>query len=231
MEKIYGYKEKDVIGLAEFIFNKGTLSLSSVFERYSAQSGKAKGTVRNLYYALAKHSQTDEDFCAKYLGGKPLSVSKIVEFDKGEEKKLVKKILAAKSQGRSARSAIMELAGGDGKIALRYQNKYRNAVKNKPELIEKINCELKEEGFTLNEQQKPIREYISDIQFNKLKGEINNLVSRIALKTKKENEFLKERIAVLERENLKLYSLLYGENKSVQAIKYFRTGGSENIIN
>ena len=231
MEKIYGYKEKDVIGLAQFIKNKGASSLSTVFEKYSAQSGKAKGTVRNLYYALAKHSQTDSQFCAEYLGGKPLSVSKIVEFDKGEEKELVKSVLKAKSQGKSCRSAIMELSSGDGKIALRYQNKYRNAVKNKPELIQKINLELKEEGFTLNEQQKPIREYISDIQFNKLKGEINNLVSRIALKTKRENEFLKERITVLERENLKLYSLLYGENKSIQAIKYFRTGGSENVIN
>ena len=231
MEKIYGYKEKDVIGLAEFIKNRGTRSLSAVFEKYGAQTGKAKGTVRNLYYALAKYSHKDEEFCKRYLNGKPITVSKIVEFNEREEKELVKKILTAKSLGKSCRSAIMELSGGDGKVALRYQNKFRNAVKNKPELIKEISCELKEQGYNVSERQKPIKEYISDTQFNRLKGEINNLVARIALKTKKENEYLKERVTVLERENLKLYSLLYGENKTELAIKYFRTGGGENAIN
>ena len=72
---------------------------------------------------------------------------------------------------------------------------------------------------------------ISPAQFEKLKGEINGLVSRIALKTKKENEFLKERIAVLEKENLKLYNLLYGSATPENALKYFRRGGEQNILN
>ena len=81
MEKIYGYKEKDVLGLAEFIKNRGNASLSSVFEKYGLASGKAKGTVRNLYYALAKFSSENQEFCDKYLDGKPLKVSKIIEFN------------------------------------------------------------------------------------------------------------------------------------------------------
>jgi hypothetical protein len=66
MEKIYGYKEKDVFALANFIKEKGELPLSTLFERFGAINGKAKGTVRNLYYALAKKSNADKEFCQKY---------------------------------------------------------------------------------------------------------------------------------------------------------------------
>ncbi len=231
MEKIYGYKEKDVIGLAEFLMDKGNASLSSVFEKYGAKFGKAKGTVRNLYYALAKRSNQDEDFCAKYLGGKPLSVNKIVEFNQSEERELIKKVLLYKSQGRSCRSAIMELSNGDGKLALRLQNKYRNAVKNKPELIKSLLNELKCEGVVLGQINKPIVEYISDAQFEKIKTEINNLVDKISSKTKKENQYLKERIDFLERDNLRLNNLLYAHNGSNHAVKFFRSGGGENALN
>ena len=230
MEKIYGYKEKDVLGLAEFIRDKGNASLSSVFEKYGAKYGKAKGTVRNLYYALAKRSKSDQEFCAKYLSGKPLAVSKIVEFNSQEEHDLVKEVLRQKSDGKSCRSIIMELSNGDGKTALRLQNKYRNAVKNKPELIKSVLKELNSEGIVCI-IDKPVRDYISDVQFDRVKSEINNLVDKISAKTKKENDNLKERISFLERENLKLYNLLYSQNGQNNAIKFFRGGSGENALN
>jgi hypothetical protein len=135
MEKIYGYKEKDVLGLAQFIKNRGNASLSSVFEKYGLASGKAKGTVRNLYYALAKVSRQDDEFCKKYLNGKSLSVNQIVEFSSDEEQSLIDSILLERAQGKSVRSIIMNMANGDSRLALRYQNKYRNALKNKPNRI------------------------------------------------------------------------------------------------
>ena len=232
MKEMYGYKEKDVIGLAQALRARGNASLSKVFATYGEMNGKAKGTVRNLYYALAKVSRTDKEFCDKYLDGKPLSVGKIVEFRECEEKALIKKILLAQWEGRSVRGSIMELTDGDAKKALRYQNKFRNAIKHKPELIDEIVKELRAEGkdVTVNKTEK-VSDMISSAQFEKLKGEINGLVSRIALKTKKENEFLKERIAVLEKENLKLYNLLYGSATPENALKYFRRGGEQNILN
>ena len=93
MEKMYGFKEKDVIGLAELIKNRGEKTLTEVFNEYSLINGKAKGTVRNLYYALAKKSATDKEFCQKYLDGKPLEVSQIVQFDGEQERDLIRKIL------------------------------------------------------------------------------------------------------------------------------------------
>ena len=124
MEKLYGYKTSDVIALAEFIRKRENQSLSLIFEKFGEKYGKAKGTVRNLYYALAKKSNEDQAFCAKYLNGKPILVSKIIGFDGVEEKELIEKIVLEKSKGRSVRSIIMSLADGDAKIALRYQNKY-----------------------------------------------------------------------------------------------------------
>ena len=160
-------------------------------------SKKAKGTVRNLYYALAKLSKENPEFTKEYLGGKSLSVNKIVEFSECEERQLVKKILIAKSNGKSVRSEIMHLAGGDGKIALRLQNKYRNAVKNSPELIESIKKELLLSGIVLKNSASSSKNYaLPDGQFERLKTEINNLVAKISVKTQRENEFLKERIAI-----------------------------------
>lgn len=233
MNKIYGYKEQDVLGLAEFLRERKTRSLAQVFELYSIKSGKAKGTVRNLYYALAKLSRTDAEFCQKYLDGKPLCVSKIQNFSDKEERLLVKTILLGQRDGRSARGVIMELAKGDGKIALRYQNKFRNAVKNKPKMIAEIVSELKikDKSMPENVVQSEIPAFISEAQFSRIKNEINGLVGRIALKTKRENQRLKERVEILERENLRLSTLLYSDGKKPKTIGFFGLNKGEGMIN
>ena len=232
MDKIYGYREKDIIGLAQFLKDRSGNSLSKIFEQYGAENSKAKGTVRNLYYAVAKRSVTDQEFCQKYLDGKPLSVGKIIEFAPDEEKELIKKVILAKADGKSARSAIMEISGGDAKIALRYQNKYRNALKNKQHLINEVVEELNSSGQQVSN---PLRrtefDYVSEENFVKLKSEINNLIARIAIKEKRENEFLKEKIILLEKENLRLSNALYGKRDLSASVNFFRRGGEQNILN
>ena len=230
MEKIYGYKEKDVKGLAEFIKNRGAKSLSSVFEDYGDYSGKAKGTVRNLYYAIAKRSAEDGEFCSEFFGGKPLKVSKITGFDEKEERTLIKKILTAKEQGKSVRSIIMELADGDGKLALRYQNKFRGAIKNKPRLVAEVVEEMKRDGIkvtalTLADRASSI---VPDQTLNKLKREVDLLIDKIALKTRKENQLLKDRVSALERENARLISLI---QTTSSAEKFFKNRETKEYIN
>lgn len=233
MDKIYGYKTNDIIRLAEFLKDRGNSSLTSTFSAYGKLYGKAKGTVRNLYYALAKRSNEDSEFCNKYLQGTPIKVSKVVEFDKDEEKELIKQILLAKKSGRSVRSAIMEMASGDGKLALRYQNKFRNALKNDANLVSQVIEELKQNGQEVNvsfpKEKSDVIE-LDVVQVKKLKTEINNLVGKIALKVRKENQFLKDRIVALERENLKLLKLLYGENKSMSVRKFFGSNTKEETF-
>ncbi len=232
MEKIYGYKEKDVIGLAEFLKDRGAEPLSSIFTKYALINGKAKGTVRNLYYAVAKRSKVDKEFCDKYLGGKPLQINDIAEFDADEEKKLVKQILVERQSGKSVRSVIMRLSNGDAKLALRYQNKFRNLIKNKPDFISEIVSEIKAEGKgeLSIEINKPNKSFITEQQFNRLKVEIDSLIGRISSNIKKENQYLKERIGVLETENLRLTALLYARDNTT-AKKYFKPNKPKEFIN
>ena len=49
-------------------------------------------------------------------------------------------------------------------------------------------------------------------------------------KEKKTNEFLREKIAILESENARLRHALYGE-QDYPAINFFRQGGKQNILN
>ncbi len=233
MKKMYGFKQKDIEGLAQFIKDKSHQSLTETFNQYALINGKATGTIRNLYYAIAKKSTVDKEFCEKYFDGKPLKVAQIIGFEKNEEKELIKKILLAKYNGSSVRGEILRLANGDAKIALRYQNKYRNALKNKPDLINQIVLEIKnQDNACYNEKtinKKSV--VVSNEQFEKLKNQIDSLVSKISLKIRKENACLKERIALLERENLKLMTMLYGSNKPIDAKKYFNPIANKQYIN
>lgn len=229
MSKIYGYKEEDVIKLAEFLVEQKQGKLTEKFEKFARQTGKAKGTVRNLYYALAKMSQNDLEFCKRYFNGQSLKVDKIVEFSDCEERQLIKQILLKKSQGQSVRSAIKDLSLGDEKTALRYQNKYRNAVMKKPELINEIKNQLKKDGVVFDDQVKRIDVCIDETQFLKVKKQINQLVLRISSKERKENEYLRAKVEVLEKENLRLSNQLYGKS-GAEAIKFFRTRSGEGVI-
>ena len=232
MEKLYGYKTSDVVALAEYLKGKENQSLTSVFEKFGEKYGKAKGTVRNLYYALAKKSREDQSFCKKYLGGQPIVVNKIVGFDGAEERSLIKEILSKKSQGFSVRKAIMTLADGDGKIALRYQNKFRNAIRNNPELIESVMAEL-----NLSDQKDLVlvnhktEKTIPTAHLERLKKEINDLVERIAYKTKEENAKLKEKISSLEKENMRLIQALFSQNTPNSIQNYFEEKDDAKLIN
>ncbi len=214
MERLYGYKEKDIIGLAGYIKERGSRSLSEVFSDYAKDSGKAKGTVRNLYYALAKRSNSDTELCDKYFGGKPLSVGKIITFDCDDEKQLIKKILIGKQNGKSVRSIIMQLSNGDGKLALRYQNKFRNAVKNNPNLITEIVNEingneeelLKPYGKRKNTNENGV---VFEKTFVKIQALLTATIEKSLMKLGHENALLKEKNERLERENLRLNKLIY----------------------
>lgn len=214
MKKIYGFREKDVIGLAEFIKNRKGEPLVEIFNQYALQSKKASGTIRNLYYALAKFSAQDENFKNKYLNGVSISVEKREEFSSEQEREIIKKILLKKKEGYSIRKSINLLTGGDEKKALRYQNKYRAVVKNKPELInsivEEIRRETKDETFGIYKPKAQIK--INEVQYNRLKKEINNLLDRCTLSIKKENLTLKAKLIEYEQRINTLQTILYGEN-------------------
>lgn len=206
MNKINGYTEEEAKDLVEFIKDgkrKGK-TLTYLFESYGLQHGRAKGSVRNYYYALMKNERGDERI-VKLLDGSSLTVEKIREFTEEETDEVLRSILAEKSKGLSVRRAIFRLANGDDKLMLRLQNKYRNTLKKDPERIVKIAAELgmPDEAERIARGKKaPQERALPDKDFlrRRLENEINALYDRLARALKDENERLRAENALLKQE-------------------------------
>ena len=211
MNKINGYTEEEAKTLVAFIKegkSKGK-TLTYLFETYGFNHGRAKGSVRNYYYALMKNEKKDERI-VRLLDGSSLSVEKIREFTQEETDEALKSILTEKSKGFSVRRAIFNLSAGDDKLMLRLQNKYRNTLKKEPHRIATIAKEmgLSAETFLSNRRQKkgetPTKTPQKDFLQRRLEKEINALYDRLAQALKVENERLREENARLKSENQKV---------------------------
>ncbi len=209
MNKINGYTEEEAKNLVEFIKEgkqKGK-TLTYLFETYGMHHGRAKGSVRNYYYTLMKNEKGDERI-VKLLDGSSLSVEKIREFTEEETDEALRSILREKSKGLSVRRAIFNLSGGDDKLMLRLQNKYRNTLKKQPEKLAEIAEELglREDVLRLrrendaDEGNSPDREFLR----RRLENEINALYDRLAKALKEENIRLRAEIERLKEENARL---------------------------
>ena len=211
MNKINGYTEEEAKSLVDYIKEgkqKGK-TLTYLFESYGLKHGRAKGSVRNYYYALMKNEKKDERI-VKLLDGSCLSVEKIREFTEEETEEVLKSILEEKSKGLSVRRAIFNLSGGDDKLMLRLQNKYRNTLKKQPQRIAMLAAELgmPEEAQRIaraSEERDSGRKAMSDKSFlrRRLENEINALYDRLARALKEENERLRRENEVLKEENRK----------------------------
>lgn len=198
MNKINGYTVEEAEDLVEYISEgKGEgKTLSYLFEAYGKTHGRAKGSVRNYYYALLK-SRSDERVNA-ILKGKNLEAEEIREFTEEETEQILGDILRERSKGLSIRRAIKNIAGEDEKLMLRLQNKYRNVLKKQPEKIKEAMLRL---GLTQADDGR-------DALKRKIEAEINSLYDKI-------NEALKQENARLAEENRQL-KLRLEENPPLQ---------------
>lgn len=188
MNKINGYTEDEAKQLVEYICEgkKNGATLSGLFASYAAKTGRAKGSVRNYYYALLR--STGDERVRSILKGTHLKAEKILPFTEEETDRILREILMQKSRGVSVRRAVLNLAGGDDKLMLRYQNKYRNVLTRQPERIERLMRECGLDGGS-DEARKRIEE------------EINGLYDRLATSLKEENKRLTTLIKRLTDEN------------------------------
>ena len=228
MKDIYGYKDNDLLGLANYLRENNKHNLSECFGNYALKIGKAKGTVRNMYYALVRACEENPALKNKYLLGLDLTTEKFVEFSEQETEELVRKVLKGVIDGRSVRNTIIELSKGDLKLALRYQNKYRSVVKKSPQLVGKLLEELRG-SKPLSNDAPHVKIRVPDSEMYRLRKEIDNLVNKISYKTKKENEMLKERIRLLEIENTHLNALLVSDGKKHKLLDILK--GNQKIVN
>ncbi len=190
MEKINGYTKDEAQSLVKFVCEgKGQgKTLTRIFEEYAKNSGRAKGSVRNYYYSLLK--STDNSEVREILKDTQLKAEDIRPFTDEETDKILKAILKERSRGISVRRAVLNLANGDDKLMLRYQNKYRNVLAKQPERIKKL---MKDAGYPVTDND---RKAIED--------KINSLYDELNASLKEENKRLTAVIKKLTDENFLL---------------------------
>lgn len=188
MNKINGYTEEEAKKLVEYITagKRSGSTLSGLFASYAQKTGRAKGSVRNYYYALLR--STGDERVSRMLRGTELKAEKIIPFSEAETDKILKEILMQKSRGISVRRAVLNLSHGDDRLMLRYQNKYRNVVAKQPERIERL---MRECGLRAD----------NDVMRARLEEEINGLYDKLATSLKEENKRLTTLIKRLTDEN------------------------------
>ena len=181
--------------------------LSDAFAETATETGRAKGSIRNAYYAAVKRAQTDEEYAKFIFGSVKPTVAKIIEFDSAEARVMLKRVLNSATDGKSVRRSIAEIAP-DPKTALRYQNKYRNMIAEDSRTVKEVMAEIKRErGECFNPYGKR-----DDEMMTRLKREINGLYDRLSENLRRENEKLKVQIAVLKDENSRLKNSCEGKN-------------------
>ena len=109
--------------------------LGPAFESVARQTGRKAGSVRNYYYTVYR-KMTGQNI------GRTFEV-----FTEEEIRRMLRFMLRAQAEGKSVRRAALELGNFDKSAMLRYQNKYRSVVKNRPELVLEAAQELRREGI------------------------------------------------------------------------------------
>ena len=174
-------------------------SLSKVFTLLASELNCSVGSVRNYYYSQAKLFKMMPALAAEMGIEQAITRARpFVTFDPEEAEAILVNALINKAKGKSVRATITEMAGGDKKIALRYQNKYRNMLKKQPERIEETAKNMGLENVVV---QKNGQGRGKDFLERRLEKEINELYDRLALSLKNENERLKETLRQLNEEN------------------------------
>ena len=133
--KILGWEVNDIANLLFDVQNRSG-RLREVFSAFASTNNRKSDSVRNFFYKFLAYAQKNEVI-------KDIFVEKGVDFSKlkshfSEEqtKQLIKNVLS--NSKHSVRKTCFNLANGDEKNMIRFQNKYRNTVKNKPSLVKEV---------------------------------------------------------------------------------------------
>ena len=190
MEKIYGYSQKSVEKLVAFVKQNKDMKKVDIFKAFAKKYKKKSGSVRNMYYALARQGET------------LFSAKKVVLFDREKEDEILTHVLIENRKGKSVRNALLSLAKGDYKLYLRYQNKYRVILKNDKKRLENLTLLLKESGkikedfWATNE----VKKRINPLVFDRLSKEVDSLIERYNLESiSKDKELTKSAVTFYKK--------------------------------
>ena len=199
--KILGWDISEIKILMNLVSKREEKSLVEVFDNFAKQTNRKTFSVRNFYYKLLELANID-DKIAQVLNKNGIENAEIRtnHFSSTETENLLR-ILLNNEKNISVRRACMELAKGDDTLMMRYQNKYRNALKNQPELVSRILDELKSKHIRVREVEPnnimvmPLaKQLITEKEIQSLFGGLIRLVKKsaeqeISTQLKREAEF------------------------------------------
>ena len=122
--------------------------LRDVFADVGTALSRKPNSIRNFYYARVRETP-----------GLTVRQTPFRSFTQDEVHHLLRQVLIGRGKGQSVRACVTELAGGDRAGMLRYQNKYRSILKNKPEMLMEVAEELRMEGLPCPENAAACRHY------------------------------------------------------------------------
>lgn len=133
-----GWQEQEVQLLFQAVqeASQSGRALRDVFSDVAQTLQRKPNSIRNFYYARVRELPEVEQRKAPFR-----------TFTQEELHQLLREVLMARGNGESVRACVTRLAEGDRARMLRYQNKYRSILKNRPELLERIAQDLRAEGM------------------------------------------------------------------------------------
>lgn len=115
-------------------------TLKSAFTYVAEKTGRKPDSIRNYYYQSLREEDAPEELRA-------MRAQPFIPFAEEDVNALLREILSARAEGVSVRACVQRMGNGDRALALRYQNKYRSILKNRPDWIEQTVLQLREEGI------------------------------------------------------------------------------------
>ena len=133
-----GWQQDEIDTLFEAVRDASAIGrpLRNVFEDVGERLSRKPNSIRNFYYARVRETP-------QLAPSQPAFRA----FDEEELHALLREVLMGRAQGESVRACVTRLACGDRSGMLRYQNKYRSILKNKPAMLLAVAEELRAEGL------------------------------------------------------------------------------------
>ena len=129
-----GWTEQEDQALMERVLDARRMRqpLKTAFDTVADETNRRPNSVRNHYYTQLKPIEKAEPA--------------FLPFSEEETDRLLSAVLLALSNGQSVRACTLQMANGDTRRMLRYQNKYRALLKTQPERVYAARRALVEQG-------------------------------------------------------------------------------------
>lgn len=133
-----GWQKDEIDLLFDAVKNasEAGMPLRNVFNDVGEKLQRKPNSIRNYYYARVREMPELAPRQTPFRA-----------FSQDELHQLLRNVLIGRGSGESVRACVIRLANGDRSAMLRYQNKYRSILKNRPDMLLAVADELRAEGL------------------------------------------------------------------------------------